>query len=159
MRPRVLVCHAKMSWIHLIQNMLLAQALLSQGIRQTLRIMSRLVEGYQDFAHAFTMHLEQRISVPEFLRIMHRPPEAIITPEGQSVPLTGLIELFAVARAIGDTDVFGGSGTNAGFIWIRNDRGVITSARTIKIDPGLAFQVLRQNDEETHSKYCVQHYS
>ena len=127
----------------------LAQELLLQEIRQTLRIMSRLVEGYQDFAHAFTMHEEQRISVPEFLRIMHRPPEEIITPEGQSVPLTGLIELFAVARAIGDTDVFGGSGTNAGFIWIRNDRGVITSARTIKIDPGLAFQVLRQNGEET----------
>ena len=126
----------------------LAQGLLAQDIRQTLRIMSRLVEGYQDFAHIFTLHQGQRITVPAFIEILHRPPEEILTPEGEIVPLTGLVELFAVSRAIGDTDVFGGSGTNAGIIWIRNDRGVITSGRTIKIDPGLAFQVFVQEGDE-----------
>ena len=45
----------------------LAQWLFGQGIQQTLRIMSRLVEGYQDFAHAFTLHQGQRLAVPEYI--------------------------------------------------------------------------------------------
>ena len=124
----------------------LAQALAS--IVNSLRIMSRLVEEYHDFDHASTLHEGKSISFMDYIREKKQPADQIYTPQGTLVPLTGLIELIAVGRAIADTDVLGGYGGNAGFVWIKNDRGVITSARTIKIDPGCAFQFLHAPRDE-----------
>jgi len=118
----------------------LAQSLAS--IVNSLRIMSRLVEEYHDFDHATTLHQGRSIPFMDYIREEKRPPDKIYTSAGTLVPLAGFIELIAVGRAIADTDVLGGYGGNAGFVWIKNDRGVITSARTIKIDPGCAFQFL-----------------
>jgi hypothetical protein len=42
--------------------------------------------------------------------------------EGVVVPILGLMEVLAAARLLGDTDVLGGSGKNAGFV-IERDEG------------------------------------
>jgi len=128
---------------------LLAQDRVELGIQESLRIMSRMFEGYHDFAQAYTELQGERILLIEYIRREHRPPEQLYTPEGIIVPLTGLIELIAAGRIIGDTDLLGGTGKNAGFVWIKNDRGVTTSARTVKIDPGYAFQILLTEGERS----------
>ena len=127
----------------------IAQEFARSEISETLRIMSRFVETYQDFTHAFTLHQGERVDLIEFLRREHRPPEEIYTPEGKLVPLTGLIELLAVGRILGDTDVLGGGGGNAGFVWVRNNSNAIIHARAVKIDPGYAFQIIYKEGEIT----------
>ncbi len=120
----------------------LAMEWVSQGIQDSLRIMSRFVEGYQDFEKAKTEDGGEAIAFMEYIKRHHRPPETLLTPEGRSVPLKGVMSLLTVGRCLADTDVLGGSGGNAGFIWKEDAQG-IQSAQAVKIDPGESFKFIR----------------
>ena len=119
---------------------LLAQEWVRQGITDTLRVMSRFVEGYQDFAQARTKEGGRNYSFMEYIEVHHRPPDFLLTQEDTLVPLKGIFELLAVGRVLADTDSIGGGGGSAGFKWIYGDNGTIVGAQTVKIDPGYAFQ-------------------
>lgn len=110
-----------------------------RGITECLRIMSCFIEGYQNFQHAKTFDQGRPIPFIEYIEQYHRPPETILTPTGISVPLNGFMSLLAVARILADVDVLGGSGGNAGFVWVKNEAGDILGMRIVKIDPGFAF--------------------
>ncbi len=109
------------------------------GIKETLRVMSSFLDGYHDFAKALTRDTTKDIPFMVYLATYHRPPESLLTPDGQSVPLQGMIELLAIGRLLADIDLLGGIGCNAGFVWIRNEAQEIIGARVVKIDPGFAF--------------------
>ena len=111
-----------------------------EGIDRSLRIMSQIHEDYHNFAEATTDEEGEILSFIPFLRNFHRPPEFILTPQGNRVPLHGLMELLATARVLADTDCLGGSASNAGWIWEKDDEGNIVGARAFKIDPGESFQ-------------------
>ena len=111
-----------------------------RGITNTLRVMSRFVDGYHDFAKARTREDGVDYSFMGYIEKFHRPPDFLLTEEGVPVPLKGLIELLAVGRIVADTDMIGGGGENAGFKWVYDDHGTIIGAQTVKIDPGYAFQ-------------------
>ena len=112
-----------------------------QKIHQTLRVVAQFEENYQDFQNIKTQDkTNQPIPFMSYLEENHRPPETILTPQGQPVPLIGFLALLAVARVLADTDVIGGSGGNAGVRWVRNQQGTIVAGQTVKIDPGYAFQ-------------------
>lgn len=107
---------------------------------ESLRIMSFFIPGYQDFEHGRTLSPEGvNVSFIEYLEATHRPPESLLTPEGKKVPLKGVMAILAVGRVIADTDIIGGSGGNAGFVWVRDQAGEIVAAQAVKIDPGMAF--------------------
>ena len=125
---------------HFTRGHALAHEWLRQGVVDTLRVMSRFVDGYQDFTQARTREGGRDYSFMEYIEEHHRPPDFLITEEGVLVPLKGLIELLAVGRIVADTDMIGGGGGNAGFKWIYGDNGTIVGAQTVKIDPGYAFQ-------------------
>ena len=111
-----------------------------QGIHNTLQIMSRFVENYKDFEKAKTLdEAGHEIKFLEFIERYHRPPDEIIDQHGELVPLRGFMGLLAVGRILADTDLIGGSGKNAGFIFETESGHPI--ARSVKIDPGYAFQV------------------
>ncbi len=113
-----------------------------QGILDSLKIMSRFVEGYQDFEKAKTEDRGEVIAFMEYIKRYKRPPETLLTPEGKSVPLKGMMSLLAVGRCLADTDLLGGSGGNAGFKWIGDEKG-IQEAQAVKIDPGESFKFIR----------------
>ncbi len=125
----------------------LAISWVSQGIHDSLRIMSRYVEGYQDFEKAKAKDGSEEISFMEYIKRHHRPPETLQTPEGKSVPLKGIMSLLAVGRCLADTDVLGGSGGNAGFIWKKDAQGM-EYAEAVKIDPGESFKCVRDPKQE-----------
>jgi len=58
----------------------LAVAWVSQGIQNSLRIMSRYIDGYQDFEKAKTNDMGVPIDFMEYIRKYHRPPENLLTP-------------------------------------------------------------------------------
>ncbi|MGZ3633199.1 MAG: hypothetical protein ACXWM7_02570, partial [Parachlamydiaceae bacterium] len=125
------------------------------ALTNTLRIMSRFVEGYLDFKHARVPDYDgQPTSFIEFIEKWHRPPEQLLTEEGQAVPLFGLMETIAVGRILADTDLLGGTGDNAGFIWIK-EGGEIVGAQTVKIDPGCAFCFIHDEQESMPSANWV----
>lgn len=108
---------------------------------ESLRIMSRMVEGYQDFDHVQTRDDGgAAVKFIEFIAKYRRPPEQLLTPDGTLVPLRGLVGLLAVGRILADSDVIGGTGGNAGFVWVKDATQKIVAAQTVKIDPGMAFQ-------------------
>lgn len=110
-------------------------------VHKCVHLVSKWVDGYCDLntltdclasktdeqPMPFMAFLEQGM-VPSFVRI-----------EGVVVELKGLMELLAVSRLIGDTDVLGGSADNAGYVVERDGEGVPTAVRVVKIDAGQAF--------------------
>ena len=59
---------------------------------------------------------------------------------GVVVPIVGLMGVLAVAQLLGDTDVLGGSGKNAGYVVERDDAsGRAAAVRIVKIDAGESF--------------------
>src|ERR1700722_5595086 len=91
-----------------------------KGIYKCLRIMSEVVDGYNDFSKAETQIDDQRLKFIDFLKTRHRPPDTILTEDGNSVPLLGIMELAATGRILGDTDWLGGTAENAGWKWVRD---------------------------------------
>ena len=135
----------------------LAQEWARQGIIETLRVMSRFEDGYKDFAEARTKEGGREYSFMEYIEAHHRPPDFLLTDDGDLVPLEGFVELLGVGRMLADTDFIGGGGGNAGFKWILSADGRPIKAKTYKIDPGFvlqcnssanwAFNTYRNNDE------------
>ena len=118
----------------------MAQEWVQLGIEDTLRVMSRFMDGYRDFAQARTREDGRDYSFMEYIETHRRPPDFLLTEEGTLVPLKGFVELLAVGRMVADTDFIGGGGRNAGFKWVLGDDGRPKEAETVKIDPGYAFQ-------------------
>ena len=105
-----------------------------------LRIMSQLVEGYTNLGETYALDEEYKpILFCEYIKKFHRPPVEIISPEGVTVPLLGMMEVLAIGRILADPDVLGGNGSNAGVVWIKNEEQEIISAKFVKVDPGAAF--------------------
>jgi hypothetical protein len=125
------------------------------GINETLRVMSSFLDGYHDFAEAITRDTTNDISFMGYLKTYHRPPESLLTQDGQSVPLQGMIELLAIGRLLADVDLLGGGGCNAGFIWIRNEVQEIIGARVVKIDPGYTFSFTHQDSKNAGRNYVI----
>ena len=119
---------------------LLAQEWARQQIIQTLRVMSRFEDGYKDFAEARTKEGGREYSFMEYIQEYHRPPDFLLTDDGDLVPLEGFVELLAVGRMLADTDFIGGGGGNAGFKWTLDADGRPIKAKTYKIDPGFVLQ-------------------
>ena len=132
-----------------------ARARVETGVNSTLRIMSRFVDGYQDFADAWTELDGRPVRFIKYVEHCHQPPEALyvtykrfkggkeeieLNKPLKTVPLLGMIEMCAAMRILADTDGLGGYARNAGFVWQRDKSGSITAARAVKIDPGNAFQ-------------------
>ena len=84
------------------------QGLGQRGVTDTLRVMSRFVDGYQDFTQARTRESGRDYSFMEYIQEYHRPPDFLLTEEGVLVPLNGLIDLLAVGKVLADTDIIGG---------------------------------------------------
>ena len=118
---------------------------------RTLRFMSKLVKGYQNLAAATTVLNDVCVPIEKFIIQCHRPPEEIFSPNGELVPLKGLIELCAAMRILADIDGLGGSLANAGFVWERENDKII-SARVVKVDPGFSFQFALFNGIESPNK-------
>ena len=128
----------------------------SLGIQDTLRIMCRFMDGYQDFSKAQTIDRGEIISFIDYIKKHHRPPETLLIPEGQSVPLKGLMSLLATSRCLADTDVLGGRADNAGFIWIKDkDTAKIQAAQAVKIDPGESFKFIRDPAESFSMNWVI----
>ena len=122
------------------QEAVLAQEFQRFGVNDSLRLMSQFIDGYQDLRYATT--LVDGLDPVDFITYLHnfrRPPISILTPKGKLVPLRGLIELLAVGRVLGDTDIIGGRGGNAGFVWIKNPQGKIIAAQVYKVDASECF--------------------
>ena len=118
----------------------LAKRLAQQGIIDTLRVMARFVDGYEDFAQARTREGGRDYSFIEYIRAHRRPPDFLLTDKGDLVPLNGFIARLAAGRILGNTDFIGGDGRNAGFKWIRDDNGAIIAAQTVEIGRSQPFQ-------------------
>ena len=118
----------------------LAREWARQQIIETLRVMSRFVDGYKDFTHARTREGGRDYSFMEYIAEHHRPPDFLLTDGGTLVPLEGFVELLAVGRMLADTDFIGGGGGNAGFTWELGEGGTPKKAKTYKIDPGFVLQ-------------------
>jgi len=58
-----------------------------------------------------------------------------------------LMEILAVSRLLGDTDVLGGGGGNAGFVIERNTAGRPIAVRAVKIDAGESFNFNGENNQ------------
>lgn len=108
--------------------------------KSSLRIMSKFVTVYENFKDALTQDLNGTpITCLEFIKKHHYPPETVITPTKQAVPLYGLMEIVSVGRVLADTDILGGGCDNAGFTWLKDkETEKIIAAQAIKIDPGRA---------------------
>lgn len=127
----------------------------NSAFTSSVRIMSRFVDGYTNFQQAKTRGIDgTTISLIEFLQTNHRPPTHLMTPEGEEVPLIGMMEMIAVGRILADTDVLGGRCDNAGFIWIKEGKKIIR-AETYKIDPGCAFNFFHDERDSLPSTNWV----
>lgn len=143
----------------------------------TLRVMSKWIEGYVDLAElivpvvASSQCLEPQrrvrdecLMLPfmEYLRQFESVPQYVCHPTDASrgngdvcgggarvVPIVGLPSLLAIGALIGDTDVLGGGGTNAGVVF-RSDTDGRCVAMTCKVDPGYAFNVDFSHDVAHH---------
>ena len=73
--------------------------------KSSLRIMSKFISDYHNFEDALTPDLNGTpITCLEFIKKHHRPPETLLTPTGQTVPLYGLMEIVSVGRVLADTE-------------------------------------------------------
>ena len=131
----------------------LALTWIQSGITQSLRIMSRYIDGYYDFKEAKALDNGVAISFINYLKIHHRPPLFIVTPNENKVPLKGIMGLLAVGRTLADTDIIGGSGGNAGFTWVHDSAGKIIGAQVVKIDPGECFKFALEKPDENERIY------
>jgi hypothetical protein len=117
-------------------------------IHESLHLLSRRIKGYQDLAalrECFFDHEDaERKSFLTCVELGRVPEYALI--QGQRLPILGLMEVMAASRLLGDTDVLGGGGKNAGFvIEINGDQPV--AVRITKIDAGESFNFDGANNQ------------
>jgi hypothetical protein len=117
------------------------------SIENAVYLLSKMVPGYRDLCELDRCIIavngeDQIFSFKECLMKGLLPDEAEITDDvggTRIVPLCGLIELLATSRLLADTDVLGGSASNAGYCYERGIDGEIKAVRVIKVDPGESF--------------------
>lgn len=107
--------------------------------------MSKYLSGYRDLFDLKNCILGRgKASFLDFLKIEKKLPE-FVDIEEKIIPIFGLIELLATARLLGDTDVLGFEGKNAGFLIERDMYHRPLCVRIVKIDPGYAFDFSESN--------------
>ena len=96
------------------------------GRDSDIHLLSEMIEGF----HTFGNYLD-----------WSKSPVVDVQPRGKQapVPVVGLGTVAMAAHWMADTDAFGGSGGNTGYIYQTGQDNEITSARAVKIDPGCAF--------------------
>lgn len=105
---------------------------------QTLRLMRRTIEEFQDFAQAEARDpSDLPLNFINYLRKYSAIPKELLTPEKTWVPIKGLMGLLAIAKMVGESIAIG---QNTGFVWIKDEGGRIIAAQTIKIDVDISFQ-------------------
>jgi len=109
-----------------------------EPIEDGVYVLSKKVAGDHDLAELTVCVLgtEQK-GFTEFLAEGKVPEYAIL--EGKKLPLFGVMEILAAGRLLGDTDVLGGGGNNAGYVLEYDTSGEGIALRAVKIDPGFAF--------------------
>lgn len=109
-------------------------------------LLSKWIEGYQDLAQLKDCVVGNVHRDFAACLAIHQVPEAVLV-EGQQVPLLGLMEVLAVSRLLGDTDVLGGGLKNAGFVVERNGDGQPLAIRVVKIDAGESFNFRGEDNQ------------
>jgi hypothetical protein len=105
---------------------------------ESLHLQFSSIHGYHDFLSANTKDKNGCVfSFIEFIKKYRRPPEKLLTPEGTLVPLKGVVGFLALARVLADIAPIGNDGRNAGFVWVKDDHGVITAAQTTHAVPSV----------------------
>ncbi len=105
---------------------------------KTIVLMVRVIETCQGFDTALTCDQDKEISFFDYLKNYECVPEKLLTPAKKLVPLQGVMELLAVARALGDIDPF-----NGGFVWVKNLEGEIIAAECVKGSVAQAMNFMR----------------
>lgn len=120
-------------------------------------VLSKWVKNYQDLGKLKNCMLgdEQKA----FINFLNegKLPEYIIL-NGKKLPLFGLMDILAAGRLLGDTDVLGGGGNNAG-IEILYAAGEAIAVRVVKIDPGFAFNFRGLENQFFQSRHPDAHSS
>lgn len=110
-------------------------------------IMSKYCDDYIDLVKAEVRNAQGEI-VPYFRHFQNTGQFSdTIMVNDQEIPLTGLFELLAAARVLGDFDVIG-RGHNTGFRLVFDQSGQLLNAEVIKIDAGEAFTVPSTSPEQ-----------
>lgn len=110
----------------------------SQAQARALHLMSQILPGYQDLQTAlvpgqngqptpYLTHLEKAGVLSDHILV-----------ENNLIPLLGLPELLAASRLLGDVNVLGNTGSNTGYIVVKNINQPLY-AQVVKIDTGYAF--------------------
>ena len=110
----------------------------AEPITHAIHIFSKWVEGYQGLDSVQTRFQGNSVNFMDCLITHHHLPETVLVDD-REIPLVGLMDVLAAARLLGDTDVLGGGGGNAGIVVQRNPAGEPIVAVIVKIDPGFAF--------------------
>ena len=123
-----------------LKNHFLAQIYVNEDhITNSLRVMSKWVDGYRDLGELKVKDKKKVISFMKYIEEYKRPPLFVIEPKSKKeIELKGTMGVLAAATSLADIDVLGGSGKNTGFIIERDKHGEMIRARVIKIDPGYA---------------------
>lgn len=110
-------------------------------VKKCVHLVSHWVRGYKNLGELTgCLQRESDAEGMPFLKYLERGVLPVyVRIEERVVKLLGLVELLAVARVLGDTDVLGGRGDNAGFVMERGTDGQVTAVRVVKIDAGESF--------------------
>ena len=115
----------------------------SEWLTESVHLMSKWMSDYQDLDSLKdcvmdpSNPVDSQLSFMDCLGVGHVPEHAMVN--GKVVPILGLMEIMAVSRLLGDTDVLGGGGKNAGFVVERDGEGTPLAIRLVKIDAGESF--------------------
>lgn len=117
----------------------------NEKVTHSVHVMSRWSEDYRDLcsAEVYQKGTKNLISYWDVIKQTGEIPDRIVV-EGHSIPLHGLPALLASARLLGDVDVLGGGGKNAGFVVVR-ENGLPAAAYVVKVDPGYSFFVTSES--------------
>jgi len=114
---------------------------LSRGDRPSPCLICRLSPDYQELADGMTQDLNGApITFIAFMQRYHRPPDDLLTPNQECVPLKGVMALLAIGSVLGDGEVLGDGAKNVRFIWVKDRKGVITHAQLVKLHLGSILQ-------------------
>lgn len=115
----------------------------SRPLTQSLRFMSKFIQGYCDFEKILVPNPEsptESLPFMQYIKTYGRPPEKILDPaSNRELPIYGVMAVLAAATSLGDVDVLGGGGKNCGLIFLRSTEEIVYGALVVKIDPGFVF--------------------
>ncbi len=112
-----------------------------KALDETVYVVSKKVEGYCNLSELKVAVNDEEVEFMQALKTVSGVP-SIALVEGRHVPIVGFMQLLACGKSLADSDVLGGSGTNAGFVVERNAAGEPIRVRIVNIDTGGALNVM-----------------